>query len=597
MNTLQTLQSTTTASCSLEEKKQSIVWLPKKVLLKLDFVQNKNLEQKNPPAFRGGLLTREWLENNFSPAEIEQLYTQLQRYDFIKFLAGTPWFQTIFFINNFHEQLPKDVLLWLLQNLRSASRCIQFILETRQDVFDALNNQLQSYKKGRFNNELQSTLQEPCTSGPSHYLAMEKIHEKLGLDFIGKLRNQTFVSGLPDDTKLTRNRFTMNPEYAKGNITSINTQIPLLKQSLEQYISFINSQITKPSVQQRLMVENDMDPSKLSPFALQQYFQPIGYGESFRVDMGISEQGKPIIYEIDDFPRGNIHYIAHDLAQKGKSSMLDFIRQKAGWKTVLVLMRNRISPTNQYDHEQLNKVLNQQGIKSIVLFEKDAGQLIYGNNLIKYGNQDIGLVIQAWDLTPGYFELMAKLKSTGVPMTPTYSSLSSKSRYSILSESSNPLNASWVFAPTISCKPNQTAYTDFSWNRFGTIAALLYHNKDQLIVKYTAQDNAEWVIVLPTLSQGQLQASIAKVQQDLQNGNQSVTIQQFQHHVWFQDVVYNSKTKQVGPFKGKILSRLYMVYEKNGIKIAWGEHMLTTGSKLHGMVDMAIYPLSDTILW
>ncbi len=594
---MNSLQNNPTAPCSLEEKTQSIVWMPKKVLLKLSLVQSKNLEQKNPPAFKGGLLTREWLENNFSPAEIEQVYIQLQRYDFIKFLGGTAWFQTIFFINNFHQQLPKDILSSLLKNLGSASQCVDFLLEARQEVFDILNNQIQAYKKGGLSNELQSTLQNAYMAWPSHYLAMEKIHKTLGLDFITKLRNQTFVSGLPDDTNLTWNRFTMNPDYAQGEIASINSQIPLLKQSLEQFITFINSQVTKPSVQQRLMIENSIAPNQLSTFALQQYFQPIGYGESFRVDMGISEQGKPIIYEIDDFPRGNIHYIVHDLAQKGKSSMLDFIREKAQWKTVLVLMRNGISPTNQYDHEQLTSVLIQKGIKSITISEKDAGQLIYGNNLIKYGNQDIGLVIQAGDLTPSYFELMAKIKNTGVPMTPTYSSLPSKSRYSILSESTNPLNKSWIFAPTISYKPNQKSYTDFSWNTFGSIAALLFHNKDQVIVKYTAQDNAEWVIVLPVLSQGQLQSAIAKVQQDLQNWNQSVTIQQFQNHVWFGDIVYNSKTKQVGPFKGKILSRLYMVYGKNGIKIVWGEHMLTTGSKLHGMVDMAIYPLSDSILW
>lgn len=267
-------------------------------------------------------------------------------------------------------------------------------------------------------------------------------------------------------------------------------------------------------------------------------------------------------------------------------------------------MRDGISPTNQYDHEQLTRILNTHNIQAECIFEKDIPSLQLQPWKINHANKPVGLIIQAGDLTPTYFEHMARIKATGVPMTPTYSSLRSKSRYGIMADEYRqgtlpkqflPLIESGIFANTITLS-HQWPYKDFANRTFDTVQDLLVQNKNDIIVKYIWWENGEGVVILNALSGGQLQQAVQKIANDIALGKKWICIQTLQKHSSFSDIVYHSKTQQIQPFKGKILTRLYMVYEGKTIRIVGWEHMLTTWSKWHGMVDMAIYPLSDNIL-
>lgn len=607
-------QLATIDTVCIEDKVNCILSTLRKVLIKSQLFQSKsqpfqwkNLNGEEQKLFNTGVFTKLWLETYFSNWEIDTLYEQIQRYNAVKFLSGTQSFQNIFFIDEFDKDLGEIIFNNLLKNLSSGDQCIDFLMHTQKYVFDVLNTQLQKIKDGKNSQELWATLQSAYIKPPEHFTKLEQIHKVLEIDFVEKLRNKWMsLSGLSENTNLTRNRFSVNKSHITWNIEHINKQIWAIKQAIRQFIEYVNSKVWDKEIQKRILEESNFSQRWFSQEWLAEYFKPIQHWDSFRIDVGIGEDGTPTIFEIDDFPRWNIHYILHDLWIKWKSSFLKFIRKTTKSDYVLVFIRDGVSEQNKYDHEQLTKLLQIKWIKTICLFEKDFHLLDITDSSIMVWDKKVWLVIQAGDTSKWYFEIAWKMKSSWVPITPSYSHMRSKSRYGILSDDykANKLDEKYIPLVQQSILPQTyvlgseglSTYTDFDGNKFTNLSQLLIRNKEKVMIKYIWEGNAEWVIIPSSLSVPQLARAIEQVENDLASGKKWICIQKYKKDMEFSDIVYHSKAQNIQSFKGKVLSRLYIVYQKNAIKIVGWEHMLTTWSKWHGMVDMAIYPLSDNII-
>lgn len=139
-------QLATIDTVCIEDKVNCILSTPKKALAKLPLFQSKNLDYKDQQLFFKEHIKKETLESHFSTTEIVDLCAQLQRYNSVKFLAGLPSFQTLFFIGNLQKSLTQEQRLTLLNNLNLATKCITFLLSTGLELFNTINSHLQDYK-------------------------------------------------------------------------------------------------------------------------------------------------------------------------------------------------------------------------------------------------------------------------------------------------------------------------------------------------------------------------------------------------------------------------------------------------------------------